>query len=80
MLVHGERGIRELQVGIVARGRCVGLAEAEEVVTGPSVLGGGSGGGRSSRRRLGVGWVESLTGLSGGAGGGVSTSETACAG
>ena len=65
---------------IVARERGVGLAEAEEVETGPSVLGGGSGGGRSSRLRLGVGGVESLSGRSGGSGDGVSTSETACAG
>ena len=56
MYVHGERGIRGLQGVIVAGGSGVGLAaEAVEVDTGPSVLGGGSGGGTVESPALGGG-------------------------
>ena len=54
-LVHGERGVRGLQGVIDATAKGVGREGAWSGEAGPSVSGGGSGGGRASRRRLGVG-------------------------
>ena len=62
-------GFGGLQGVIGATVRGVGRVEAWSIKAGPSVSGGGYGGGRASRRRLGVGEGDSRAGRTGVSGG-----------